>query len=127
MVVFYGCRHEKEELFYKEDWKMYKNEGVLTELIGAFQFDTPGSKEDPKKQVFVGNKMDANQSMLTSNLLDNGGYFYMCGPAVATPSVQKALCAAIAKKKGGHKEAETAAATWFEEFMRDGRYSEESY
>merc|ERR1711957_664514 len=24
MVVFYGCRREKEELFYKEDWELYK-------------------------------------------------------------------------------------------------------
>lgn len=118
MVVFYGCRKEKEELLYKEDWKMFKKEGVLTELIGAFQFDTPG------KQVFVGDKMGENPALLTSNLLEKGGFFYMCGPAVATPSVQKALKAAIAKQ--GSK-GEDGAEKWFETFMHDGRYSEESY
>jgi len=118
MVVFYGCRREKEELFYKEDWAMYKKEGVLTELIGAFQFDTPG------KPVFVGDKMDANQSVITDNLMEKGGFFYMCGPAVATPSVQKALKAAVAKEG---KKGEAGAATWFDEFMSEGRYSEESY
>merc|ERR1712019_30619 len=54
MVVFYGCRREKEELFYKEEWAMYKKEGVLTELTGAFQFGDPKS---PSKQVFVSDKM----------------------------------------------------------------------
>merc|ERR1719206_1636048 len=32
MVVFYGCRHEREEFFYKEEWALYKKEGVLTRL-----------------------------------------------------------------------------------------------
>jgi len=118
MIVFYGCRTEKEELLYKDEWAMFKREGVLTELIGAFQFDTPG------KQVFVGDKMAERKSLLTDNLLGKEGYFYMCGPAVATPSVQKALKAAVASEG---KKGEAGAEKWFETFMHDGRYSEESY
>merc|ERR1712217_923474 len=118
MVVFYGCRREKEELFYKEDWAMYKKEGVLTELVGAFQFDVPG------KQVFVGDKMAEHPALITNNLMEKGGFFYMCGPAVATPSVQKALKAAVSSQ-GGYGDAK--AEEWFQTFMHDGRYSEESY
>jgi sulfite reductase alpha subunit-like flavoprotein len=118
MVVFYGCRKEKEELFYKDEWAMYKKEGILTSLTGAFQFD------DPNKQVFVGDKMNEQPETITANLLDKPGYFYMCGPAVATPSVQKALKGAVS---GFGKKGEAGAAEWFETFMRDGRYSEESY
>jgi len=97
MVVFYGCRREKEELFYKEEWAMYKKEGVLTELTGAFQFD---NGTQPPKQIFVGDKMGEKPELITNNLLDKGGYFYMCGPSVATPSVQKALKDAVAGKGG---------------------------
>lgn len=118
MVVFYGCRREKEELFYKDEWAMYKKEGVLSELCGAFQFDTPG------KQVFVGDKMGEKPELITQNLLLEGGFFYMCGPAVATPSVQKALKEAVAGKGGF---GASKAAQWFDKFMEDGRYSEESY
>merc|ERR1712187_908074 len=89
MVVFYGCRREKEELFYKEDWALYKKEGVLTELVGAFQFDTPG------KTIFVSHKMEEKPDLIIDNLVEKGGYFYMCGPAVATPGIQKALKAAV--------------------------------
>lgn len=121
MVVFYGCRREKEELFYKDDWAMYKREGILTELSGAFQFD---NGTDPPRQVFVGDKMGEQPELITENLLNKGGFFYMCGPAVATPSVQKALKSAVATK-GGLGEAK--ASTWFDEFMHAGRYSEESY
>jgi sulfite reductase (NADPH) flavoprotein alpha-component len=121
MVVFYGCRREKEELFYKEDWEMYKKEGVLTTLVGAFQFDAP---HYPPKMMFVSDKMEAQPELITENLMGKGGFFYMCGPAAATPSVQKALKAAVSKHgKLGDKKAEE----WFDEFMTNGRYSEESY
>merc|ERR1719183_1098692 len=75
MIVFYGCRREKEELFYKKDWEMFKKEGVLTELVGAFQFDN-GTK--PPKMIFVGDKMAERPDLITKNLLEKGGYFYMC-------------------------------------------------
>jgi len=117
MVVFYGCRREKEELFYKEDWAYFKEEGVLTELVGAFQFD------DPSKVVFVSHKMAERPELITKNLLTEKGFFYMCGPAVATPSVQKALKEAISAEGGLGDETEA----WFDEFMKVGRYSEESY
>jgi len=121
MVVFYGCRREKEELFYKDEWAMFKKEGVLTELIGAFQFDAP---HYPPKMIFVGDKMNENPNLITENLLGKGGYFYMCGPAVATPSVQKALKDAVASHgKYGEKKAEE----WLKELLDSGRYSEESY
>merc|ERR1712048_848236 len=64
MVVFYGCRREKEELFYKEEWEMYKKEGILTELEGAFQFDNGTSKP-----IFVGDKMAEHPELITDNLL----------------------------------------------------------
>jgi len=121
MVVFYGCRREKEELFYKDDWELFRKEGVLTELVGAFQFDAP---HYPPKMVFVSDKMAERPDLITENLQQKGGFFYMCGPAVATPSVQKALKAAVSSK-GGLGEAKSQA--WFEEFMQAGRYSEESY
>jgi len=117
MVIFYGCRREKEELFYKEDWAYFKEQGVLTELIGAFQFD------DPEKVVFVSHKMAERPELITKNLLAEKGFFYMCGPAVATPSVQKALKDAISTEGGLGDEVEA----WFDEFMKVGRYSEESY
>merc|ERR1712048_319502 len=119
MVVFYGCRREKEELFYKDEWAMYKKEGILTELLGAFQFDNGTGKP-----IFVGDKMGERPELITDNLLSKEGFFYMCGPAVATPSVQKALKDAVSGKGGLGQEK---AQAWFDKFMEDGRYSEESY
>jgi len=125
MVVFYGCRREHEELLYKEEWEMYKREGVLTALIGAFQFDKP---HYPPKQIFVSDKMAESPELISDNLLEKGGYFFMCGPAVATPSVQKALKEAVLKKGGaGAPKSADEAESWFKDFMAAGRYSEESY
>lgn len=124
MVVYYGCRREYEELLYKEEWDMFKRAGVLSALIGAFQFDKP---HYPPKQIFVSDKMAEQPELISDNLLDKGGYFFMCGPAVATPSVQKALKAAVVKKGPGAPQNDAAAETWFQDFMAAGRYSEESY
>jgi len=121
MVIFYGCRREKEELFYKDEWAMFKEKGVLTELQGAFQFE---NGTNPPKQVFVSDKMGENPALITDNLMKKPGFFYMCGPAVATPSVQKALKAAVASH--GELGAEKSE-VWFDELMSNGRYSEESY
>jgi len=68
--------------------------------------------------------MGENPELITDNLQEKGGYFYMCGPAVATPSVQTALKSALATHG---KLGEAKAAAWFDEFMAAGRYSEESY
>ncbi|CAE7630777.1 PFOR [Symbiodinium pilosum] len=138
MVVFYGCRHEKEELLYKDEWKMYEKEGILTALVGAFQFDKP---HYPPKQIFVSDKMAERPELISDNLLEKGGYFFMCGPAVATPSVQKALKAALVKRGQSHApsqaekdmwpsvcpKTDSEADMWFKDFMAAGRYSEESY
>jgi len=125
MIVFYGCRRYEEELLYKDEWEMYKREGVLTSLVGAFQFDKP---HYPPKQIFVSDKMAEQPELISDNLLEKGGYFFMCGPAVATPSVQKALKAAVLKKGGaGAPKSDVEADKWFQDFMAAGRYSEESY
>ncbi|CAE8684022.1 unnamed protein product [Polarella glacialis] len=141
MVVFYGCRREKEELLYKEEWEMYKREGVLTALVGAFQFDKP---HYPPKMVFVADRMAEQPDLISTNLLEKGGYFFMCGPAghsergsgaedscrvaVATPSVQKALKAAVRAiasvlkcGKAGAPKSEAEADKWFKDFMDAGR------
>eukprot|EP00933_Yihiella_yeosuensis_P006407 TRINITY_DN1110_c0_g2_i4.p1 TRINITY_DN1110_c0_g2~~TRINITY_DN1110_c0_g2_i4.p1 ORF type:complete len:1858 (-),score=525.91 TRINITY_DN1110_c0_g2_i4:496-6069(-) len=126
MVVFYGCRREKEELLYKDEWKLYEREGVLSALVGAFQFDKP---HYPGKEIFVSHKMAEQPRLISENLLDKGGFFFMCGPAVATPSVQKALKAAVLQSAGAKKGFKTDAEAdkWFKNFCAEGRYSEESY
>ncbi|KAF4650812.1 hypothetical protein FOL46_000704 [Perkinsus olseni] len=39
MIVFYGCRHEKEEFLYRDEWKAFMEAGVLTKVINAFSHD----------------------------------------------------------------------------------------
>merc|ERR1739838_907703 len=93
MVVFYGCRHEREEFFYKEEWELYQKEGVLTHLINAFSHDKP---HYPPKMIFVNQRMEENTRLLGNLLGKQGGYFYMCGLAVAVPGIDKALKGAMA-------------------------------
>jgi sulfite reductase (NADPH) flavoprotein alpha-component len=121
MVVFYGCRHEKEEFFYKEEWEMYKKEGVLTELINAFSHDPP---HYPPKMVFVSHKMEDNPELMHKYLYEQKGYFYMCGPAFATPGIEAATKQSVQKMAN---LGQTEVDSWFEKLHLEGRYSIESY
>merc|ERR550537_1038678 len=121
MVIFYGCRHEKEEYFYKEEWEMYKREGVLTEIVQAFSHDPP---HYPPKMIFVQDKMTDNPYLIFKHLFETPGYFYMCGPAFATPGIE-AACKKVIGEKGKLSESEVEA--WFEKMLHEGRYSIESY
>jgi len=121
MVVFYGCRHEREEFFYKEEWELYKKAGVLTHLVNAFSHDKP---HYPPKMIFVNQRMEENTRMLGDYLGKQGGYFYMCGLAVAVPGIDKALKGAMVAEGVCTKQGEDA---WLVEMKESGRYSQESY
>lgn len=121
MALFYGCRHEREEFFYKEEWAQHKKDGVLTHLINAFSHDKP---HYPPKMVFVNQKMEENLELIGKLMGEMGGYFYMCGLAVAAPGIETALKKAMIG--AGHVKAADADA-WVEELKSSGRYSMESY
>jgi len=121
MVVFYGCRHEREEFFYKEEWEFYKKEGVLTHLINAFSHDKP---HYPPKMIFVNQRMEENTALLGDLLGKQGGYFYMCGLAVAVPGIDKALKGAMVAEGICTKDCDDK---WITEMKECGRYSQESY
>merc|ERR1719272_273019 len=121
MVVFYGCRHEKEEFFYKDEWAMYKKEGALTELVNAFSHDKP---HFPPKMIFVQHKMEERGDIMFKYLYEQKGYFYMCGPAFATPGIEAATKKTIMDKA---KLNQAQVDAWFEKLHLEGRYSIESY
>merc|ERR1719330_304756 len=115
MVVFYGCRHEREEFFYKEEWELYRKTGVLTELVNAFSHDKP---HYPPKMIFVNQRMEDNTGLLGDLLGKQGGYFYMCGLAVAAPGIESALKKAMI---GAGVVTEEGADEWVEYLKRTGR------
>merc|ERR1719240_2608067 len=121
MILFYGCRHDREEFFYKEEWAQHMKDGVLTKLINAFSHDKP---HYPPKMVFVNQRMEENPDLLGDLMGKRGGYFYMCGLAIAVPGIDAALKSAMVKA-GVTDEA--GADGWLEEMKRSGRYSQESY
>jgi len=121
MILFYGCRHENEEFFYKDEWIQYKKDGVLTELVNAFSHDKP---HYPPKMIFVDQRMQENLDLLSKYVGELGGYFYMCGLAVAAPGIETALKKAMVSC-GKVKEVDADA--WIEDMKKSGRYSMESY
>lgn len=100
---------------------MFKKEGVLTELINAFSHDKP---HYPPKMIFVQNKMEERPDLMYKYLYEQRGYFYMCGPAFATPGIEAATKKTV-MEKANLSQAEVDS--WFEKLHLEGRYSIESY
>jgi len=74
--------------------------------------------------VFVNQKMEENLAMIGKYMGELGGYFYMCGLAVAAPGIETALKKAMV---GAKHIKEIDADTWVEDLKKSGRYSMESY
>ncbi|EEB09094.1 NADPH-cytochrome p450 reductase [Schizosaccharomyces japonicus yFS275] len=73
-VLFYGCQRSNEDFLYADEWKQYKEQmGDAFEMFCAF------SREQDHK-VYVQHKM-LEHADLISDVIDNGGVFYICGDA----------------------------------------------
>ncbi|KAF4660770.1 hypothetical protein FOL46_005988 [Perkinsus olseni] len=118
MIVFYGCRHEKEEFLYRDEWKAFVEAGVLTKVINAFS-------HDQDHMIFVQHKMAENPELLYKYIQQLGGYFYFCGPSVAVPDVEAAMKNAV---RTVGKMTEDEVELWFENDIKaKKRYSTEAY
>ena len=73
--------------------------------------------------IVVNQRMEENTA-LHGDLGKQGGYFYMCGLAVAVMGIDKALKGAMVAEGICTKDGDDK---WITEMQECGRYSQESY
>lgn len=73
-LLFFGCRSEKEDFLYREEWEQYKEA-----LGGSFELITAFSRDGPKK-VYVQHRLEERKAEVNELLL-KGAYVYVCGDA----------------------------------------------
>merc|ERR1712100_268235 len=74
MWLFYGCRYRAKDYCFSEELEQWEKDGIITELRPAFSRDT-------KKKVYVQHKMEEVPNELYHDLVEQNGYFYLCGQA----------------------------------------------
>lgn len=74
MVLYFGCRKQKEDYLYREELEQYLANGTLTKLYLAFSRDQP-------HKVYVTHLLRQNKAEVWDLVGNKNGHFYVCGDA----------------------------------------------
>ncbi|KZF23139.1 hypothetical protein L228DRAFT_105058 [Xylona heveae TC161] len=92
-VLFFGCRRKTEDFLYQNEWEEYKKA-----LGDNFIFVTAFSRDGPEK-VYVQHRLREHAQLIDA-LLQDRGYFYVCGDAAhMAREVNSTLAEIIAKQR----------------------------
>jgi NADPH-dependent sulfite reductase flavoprotein alpha-component len=113
-LLFFGCRHEKADFLYAEQWNQWQAEGVL-ELNTAFS-------RDQEEKVYVQDRIREKGELLWQRI-QRGDHFYVCGDATyMAADVEKALLDIV--KQYGLMNAEDAQ-LFIDSMVSNGRYQKD--
>eukprot|EP00172_Hildenbrandia_rubra_P003832 Plantae.Rhodophyta-Hildenbrandia_rubra.ctg6662.p1 GENE.Plantae.Rhodophyta-Hildenbrandia_rubra.ctg6662~~Plantae.Rhodophyta-Hildenbrandia_rubra.ctg6662.p1 ORF type:complete len:649 (+),score=122.89 Plantae.Rhodophyta-Hildenbrandia_rubra.ctg6662:758-2704(+) len=92
-VLFFGCRHEKQDYLYKKQLETMEQES-LVELYTAFS-------RDQSEKVYVQDRMRGVGKMLWDLIDTDGAHVYVCGDArKMAPDVHQCLLDIIVEQGG---------------------------
>ncbi|PIA18447.1 riboflavin synthase domain-like protein [Coemansia reversa NRRL 1564] len=117
MTLYFGSRHRAMEYLYGEELEAYHADGLLSGLQLAFS-------RDQKAKVYIQHKMREDAELLASQMLNQDGCFYLCGPTWPTGDVKDAMVGAFTKF--GNIKAGDANRV-IEELKESERYTLEVY
>ena len=96
MLLFFGCRRRDQDFLYREEWEEYESKlGNKFEMVKAF------SREQNQK-IYVQHKMK-EYSKEINKLIEEGGYFYICGDAANMARAVNTVLGEIIEQERGLK------------------------
>ena len=115
--LFFGHQREATDYFYRDEWEMLRQRGVLTNLSLAWS-------RDGAQKVYVQQRIREGGAELFG-WLERGAHFYVCGDAKKMAKDVETAVRDLAVAHGG-MSAEAAAA-WLAELKSAGRYQADVY
>jgi sulfite reductase (NADPH) flavoprotein alpha-component len=115
--LFFGHQHEAHDFFYRDEWEMFKAQGVLTNLSTAWS-------RDGAQKVYVQHRIQEAGGELWQ-WLQQGAHFYVCGDARKMAKDVELAVQAIAATHGGMSPE--AATGYVQELKAAGRYQADVY
>jgi len=92
-ALFNGIRSSKLDYIYREEIEMFAAEGMLEHLHVATSREVPGQRE------YVQDRIVAHGAMVW-NLVQQGGYIYVCGSQAMRDDVHRAFVTVFAQHGG---------------------------
>ncbi|XP_049594437.1 NADPH-dependent diflavin oxidoreductase 1 isoform X2 [Syngnathus scovelli] len=92
-VLFFGCRSESKDFYFRSEWKEMIQAGQLT-LFTAFS-------RDQEEKVYVQHCLRENPELIWDLIANKGAYFYIAGNAKDMPNGVCEALKAVFQQEGG--------------------------
>jgi sulfite reductase (NADPH) flavoprotein alpha-component len=115
--LFFGHQREAHDFFYRDEWEMLRQKGVLTNLSLAWS-------RDGAQKVYVQQRIREAGAELFG-WLERGAHFYVCGDAKRMAKDVEAAVCDVAAAHGGMSA--DAAADYLARLKSEGRYQADVY
>ncbi|XP_057207943.1 P450 (cytochrome) oxidoreductase b isoform X2 [Triplophysa rosa] len=115
-VLFFGCRHKKEDFLYQEELEEFEKNEVLTELNVAFS-------RDQEQKVYVQHLLKNNKEAIWRLVHTDNAHIYVCGDARNMARDVQNSFYEIAEELGSLSR--TQAVDYIKKLMTKGRYSQD--
>jgi sulfite reductase (NADPH) flavoprotein alpha-component len=116
--LFFGSQHERCDFAYGDEFKTFKEEGLLTRL------DCAWSRDQPQK-IYVQHKMMENAAKIWEWIDADGAHFFVCGDARRMAKDVDATLRKIVQGEGCKSVDE--ANEYVEKLKSDKRYKRDVY
>ncbi|KAF4791042.1 NADPH--cytochrome P450 reductase [Turdus rufiventris] len=113
-VLYYGCRHEREDYLYREELARFQKEGVLTQLNVAFS-------RDQAEKVYVQHLLKKNKENVWKLINEGMAHIYVCGDARNMARDVQNTFYEIVSEFGNMSQPQ--AVDYVKKLMTKGRYS----
>ncbi|EFC43919.1 predicted protein [Naegleria gruberi] len=100
-ILFFGCRNEKSDFLYGEEFTKYSSETQFNFLLST------AFSRDQDSKVYVQHRIGEQKDLLFDLIVNKGAYFYVAGNSKQMPeSVQKAVKSVLIHGGMTNQEAE---------------------
>jgi cytochrome P450/NADPH-cytochrome P450 reductase len=111
-VLFFGCRHPRQDFIYEDELRVFAEHGVA-QVFACF------SRVAGEQKTYVQDQI-RQQRTLIWKLLQEGAVIYVCGDASRmAPDVRRAFASVHREETGSD---ERAAEAWLDGLTGEGRY-----
>ncbi|KAL8932827.1 MAG: hypothetical protein Q9211_006108 [Gyalolechia sp. 1 TL-2023] len=116
-VLFYGCRNQEADFFYREEWDVLEEKMPL-KIFTAFS-------RDQTTKVYVQDILKQQSELVYRLLCSQNGLVYVCGSSGRMPQAVRAALVDVFRNCGDMDQ--DAAEHYLQVMEQEGRYKQETW